>query len=120
MKTICAALLAVSSITAMASDQLGRYVVHGMGTESCGSFVQARRQPDNWSGYGTWLTGYLTSVNVYTEDTYDISGTTDLEGIKLWVENYCQKNPLENISTAAEAAVDALTANRHRVKPVGR
>src|SRR5438874_1819153 len=77
----------------------GSFVAKGYGGHSCGRFIQESKQHYNKvsSPYATWVTGYLTAVNIRTPDTYDIAGATDLDGVMLWIENYCNKNTIVNI-----------------------
>ena len=71
----------------------------GQGTASCGLFVQARRTAQD-SAYKDWLGGFLTATSWLT-NTENIAGKTDLASLMLWIENYCNKNPLKSFGVAA-------------------
>jgi hypothetical protein len=62
------------------SDAKGNYVALGFGLESCQTFLQARSNGLDLP-YRHWLTGYLTAVNKLTNNTVDMRGSTDMDGI---------------------------------------
>ena len=85
------------------------------GRPDCGQWIAAKRQNQN---YNSWLAGYVSGLNYmydnleyYSKDkpVADKLGTvSSLEQIFLWVDNYCQKNPLENLVTAGSALMIEL------------
>jgi hypothetical protein len=67
-------LLLVVPGSGIGKDAEGGYGVYGFGGESCGRFVEARRDrqdPNSWSWviYMGWVTGYLSAVNGRMPDT---------------------------------------------------
>ena len=101
-------LLPISGICADAKE-VG--LVYGVGTYSCSKFVEAKR---NGKGgfYAAWATGYVTGVNWTLPDTYSLLGNTDIGGAMLWLENFCQTNPLTTFATALSALVHELYPTR--------
>src|SRR6266404_2495284 len=89
----------------MDADVNGKYTVYGFGAESCGTFVEARRNRKN-AFYLAWVTGYITAVNKVSPTTYDMLGNTDFEGAMLWIENYCNTHPLKTFAYAVNSLVD--------------
>src|SRR5215813_661561 len=83
------------------SDAKGNYVALGFGLESCQTFMQARSNRLDLP-YRHWLTGYLTAVNKLTKDTVDMRGTTDIDGMLGWLEQYCIENRQYSFSRAVE------------------
>jgi hypothetical protein len=55
-----------------------RIFVYGVGTTSCGKFVDDLRQPNGWVSYSSWLNGYLTGVNVYDDHSPKTEGRKDV------------------------------------------
>ncbi len=110
------ACLSNSVPQARAADTSGKFIVLGVGSESCGKFVQERRQGRD-NVYRGWVTGYLTAINLSTPNTYNILGSTDLDGILLWLENHCGQQPLDSVASATEALVMELMPNRRQRKP---
>jgi hypothetical protein len=55
--------------------------------------------------YIHWIAGYLTAVNIKTDDTFDILGTSDIDAAILWIKNYCSNNPFKSLSYAVDIFV---------------
>ncbi|MBK6386195.1 MAG: hypothetical protein IPF71_04975 [Rhodoferax sp.] len=55
------------------------------------------------NAYTQWITGFVTAANMSGQPTRQIK--VDVNGIALWVKNYCDANPSENIVAAASAFV---------------
>jgi len=92
------------------------------GDSTCSTFVAARdegRRGDNRrvNEYADWMAGYLTANSVFVPDTYDILGSSDMNAVLLWLENYCKQNPLNTFAAAAEAVTAALYPKRTRNSP---
>jgi hypothetical protein len=104
---------------AYALDDNGRYMVVGMGAKSCGSFIEASRNNSKttYLRFETWLTGYLSAYNRDTSQTYDIRGGSDLDGINVWLENYCRANPLETYIDAVYQLTYIMYPNRIKFGP---
>jgi hypothetical protein len=96
-------------------DVNGVYEMYGTGSQSCGSFARERKK-EAYARYAAWMAGYLTAVDARTP-TASILGTTDLQGAMLWLENYCNKNPLEPFANAVYALVDARYPMRFTPAP---
>ena len=74
----------------------------GAGGTSCGEFIAGKEK------YGTvslvhisWAQGFLTGLNVkYLEILESVTELPDRAAMELWIENYCQENPLDNFGFA--------------------
>ena len=115
MKAMCA--LALSGFTFASEAALaGDYIVWGVGNDSCGTFVEERAK--NSVRFGTqinWIAGSLSRGNGEFSATIarrgieaDILKNLDHRTLETWLANYCQKNPLKNLSSAAVALESAL------------
>lgn len=62
--------------------------------------------------YISWIAGYISAVNINTDDTYDILGKLAMNSVKLWIKNYCNNNPQKILGNAAEHLVNYLYQNR--------
>lgn len=106
----CAAVMIWSSV-AFAADK--STTVLGAGVTSCGTWTE-HRQSDDMSAYMAdvnWVLGYLTAINDASD--IDVSDGTDIAGLRAWIDNYCQANPLQPIYQAANAlAGERLTATK--------
>lgn len=105
-----------------ALDADGRYMLHGAGAVSCGTFVQAENGT-LFDAAGTrqdmlsWAQGYMSAYNHLTDDVYDIFDHTDTRGIELWLYNYCQSYPLQTFPEALERLLKRLYPNRITTAP---
>jgi hypothetical protein len=114
-KRIGILLLALCTANVQAGDKNGRYGIIGAGVNSCGKFIESRRN-NNKLDYLThlcWMGGFITSVNVNNADTYNLIGHTDMDGVMLWMENYCQRNPLDTFTNAAQSFVYYMSVLSH-------
>ena len=93
------------------SDAKGNYVALGFGSEACQTFLQARSNGLDLP-YRHWLTGYLTAVNKLTKATVDIQGTTEIDGLLWWLDQYCIKYRHHSFSRAVESLVTELYPKR--------
>jgi hypothetical protein len=54
------------------------------------------------------LAGYITAYDEWSAGPSDITRDTDFNGVLAWIDDYCAKNPLETIATAASDLVVTL------------
>jgi len=118
MKTLSLIVLVLSfAITtpAIAATDNGAYSTFG--ASSCGDWVKARKE-NKWVTVvqQRWIGGYLSAFNKQTYGVYNILGKTDMESAYLWMDNYCQANPLSSVIVGMEALTDELWPNRERIK----
>jgi len=111
---ISAILISVSffySVAASASDEHGRYWIYGVGRQTCQTYLEARTTGGfSEISYKNWVSGYLTSSNRSTGDTYNLLGNTDFHGAMVWLDRYCKKNRKNTIYMA----MANLTAVMHK------
>ena len=57
------------------------------------------------------MTGYLTAYSRWVERGQGpVSDEPDAAGAWGWIDNYCQKTPLDNVAEAAEQLIFAIKA----------
>ena len=95
-------ILFVIANSANAADMAGRYLVSGVGKDSCRSFVDADEVGKSY--YRTWLSGYITSHNYNLEDTYSIVSSKTVDELEAWLRGYC----FSNMTHTYEQAVKGL------------
>jgi hypothetical protein len=101
------------------NDEHGLFRVRGIGSSSCGKYVEAidhseasvKAENDRYA-FLSWVGGYLSRYNKQNEDVYDIFGYTDMPAVQLWLYNYCRRNPLNAFDEAADALILALYPSR--------
>ena len=97
---------AVIILIALADDALAEQSrehrdYFGVGGESCGTWIEARKT-NNTSRYGSWLLCYLSALNLWgVIGRKDALIGTDAEGPYAWMDRYCQSHPLELIVQGA-------------------
>ena len=104
-------LLLCMPLPGSSRDAKGNYVALGFGSEACQTFLQARSNGLDLP-YRHWLTGYLTAVNKFTNETVDIRGTTDIDGMLWLLEHYCIQHRQHSFSRAVESLVADLYPKR--------
>jgi hypothetical protein len=78
--------------------------VEYMGVTSCEEWVN--RQSTNDSSGEEWLLGYLSGVAA--GKNIDLLGGAERKSLFLWMDNYCQKNPLKRIDSGAHDLASEL------------
>ena len=103
-------LLAIT-LTLSAVEQAVGYTILGNGMASCGKWTSAK-QTDRaeYFEYSQWLMGFLTGYNYLVAENGDVSKGIDNAGLRAWVDNYCQKYPLNNLMDAASVLVVELNS----------
>lgn len=99
--------IANMTFTQTASAQ-GVYIVGG---KSCGEWIKYR-QDGGWDKtvVQNWLMGYLSGIAVGARK--DFLRRAEGESVYLWVDQYCNANPLDRVATAADKLVNELRKNK--------
>jgi hypothetical protein len=75
-------------------------IVHTVGMHSCRAWIE--NKTENSALYfldKATLLGYLSGLNVALSDaSHDSLNSVDVKSLYLWMDNYCQKNPLNDVS----------------------
>lgn len=79
---------------AFAADSSGKFAVDGIGQRSCSDFTSSMdADKDAARLFVGWTEGFLTGVNVYQKDTFDITPFQPIELTLLKLRKYCSVNP---------------------------
>lgn len=102
-------LLAGASATARAADPRGYYTVQGVGLESCEIWLGERRAngPTAWY-HQQWVLGYITAFNRWAYNGSNVAVNVGTDKLFAWLDEYCNHNPKQNLSTATEELVAKL------------
>jgi len=110
LRLVTLAFLLSCSLNCIAADKSGRFTVLSMGNKSCGEFsANFRGNGIEKLGNSIWVAGYMTAFNEYIAKQSNIAAGTDPEAWNLWINNYCNANPLESLSTATSELVAELS-----------
>lgn len=94
-----------------AADGHGRFVVKGAGMTSCAQFVDAAAQRGAaFVSYAGWLEGFVSAVNRYEEQTYDLVSWQGTELLMASLANYCSRHPAVSFHDAAIRLANQLRA----------
>ncbi len=76
---------------------------------SCGTFLRdfAAKSIKNSEDH-PWLAGYVSAYYYLKSITFQILGHSNLLSAELWIKSYCEKNPLNDMSDAADAIMVEL------------
>ncbi len=103
------------SLEASAADSGGQFAVDGFGGSSCEGFVTAKSESSDayWMFLG-WLDGYMTGINQYAPETYDITPWQSQNLLAALFEKFCARNPGANFFAVANKMVVELRDDRLR------
>lgn len=83
------------------------YTVYGTGNLSCGKWLSQKAESRTIAlGNLGWVLGFVSGV----ASTGRKMTTTDLQGIDLWMDQYCLKNPLDLVAKASAQLIVSLDA----------
>ena len=84
-----------------------------MNTPTCGIFLRdlAAKSIQKTEDH-VWLAGYVSVYNYLKSIMFQILGNPNLLNAELWVKSYCEKNPLKDMSDAADALMVELYPTR--------
>jgi len=94
LAAITAGMLMVTN-TAASDDEI---YLAGAGGASCGKFIADKEDDKIFRDlYFFWAQGFLSGLNfrLLLNDTESAVEFSDYEAHKLWIENYCEENPLD-------------------------
>lgn len=85
----------------------------GFGVSSCGKWVSSAEDPMLRLGYLSWVLGYVSAVNATEARQQRLRldqalRRTDGDALEIWIANYCQANPLKQLSEGADALIREL------------
>jgi hypothetical protein len=90
------AVVLVTGITCFAQLAWGQTTVFGR--PDCGVWLNKKREVDK-----AWLLGYVSSLS--TSQQFGLSDPfgkiSSAEQIFVWMDNYCQRNPLKDVGVGA-------------------
>ncbi|MEM8798990.1 MAG: peptidoglycan-binding protein [Pseudomonadota bacterium] len=111
----CAVLLSVFLVTpqAFAADADGQIAVKGAGIASCERFLKAREErSQDYFMFGGWMEGFITAMNTYEEDTFDLVPWQRSDLLAAITASYCRKNPEKTFYQALVKVANTLGPQR--------
>lgn len=100
---------------AEAADAKGNFALRGIGSQTCQAMLdELQKQPGSAVAAASWVLGYISAVNRYEPETFDISPVTDAQSIFNVVVGLCKAHPEVRVQTITNDTLAAL--GRARVK----
>lgn len=98
---------------ARAGDSEGQFAVRGAGLISCEMFVEARASQGNaYFVVAGWVDGYITGMNQYAPDTYDVLSFEGTELLMIIVDRHCKENPTDPVFGVLNSLLQELWSDR--------
>jgi len=95
-----------------AADQAGRFVLKGAANASCSDYLNAYEdKPGGFLLYLGWLGGYITGVNQYRHNTYDVTSWESMGLLAASLHSYCSSHQSASFFGASQRLVEALNAD---------
>jgi hypothetical protein len=104
-------LLAASPV--FAADSADRFALRGAGLAKCEQFLKAlQERQENVLVAGGWIEGYITAVNQFTPETFDIAPWQSTQVLLGLVSRNCERNPQANVFQIVDSMRNFLHPNR--------
>ena len=99
--------IAITTIIANVAFVPSTAAITVVGGKSCGEWIKYRHE-GGWPKVivQNWLMGYLSGVAM--ESGIDYLKEAEGESVYIWVDNYCNSNPLERTVNAADKLIIEL------------
>ena len=75
---------------------------------------------ENFDTYKSYIKGYLTAYNIFTEKTFSITGSMKEKQVVEWLNDYCKENPMSSVENALTSFTFEHYDNRMKTSPVRR
>lgn len=112
MKLIITPMLALS-IAHLAIAQPNSQVASGIGTYSCGRYIELRQQNDPMAQVmlTSWMQGFLSGMNWTLAASNQMKLLPDHQSLNSYLDKYCRDNPLQQIISGVSALHRELPAD---------
>ena len=117
LKTQITVTLLIGLLPALASraDVDGGFTIRGAGLLSCAVYTEEREKRSSaYYMIGGWLDGYITAINQYAPDTYDVASFESTELFTAIMDSHCQDNPEDRLFSVVNTLVTRITDDRLR------
>ena len=105
MNKIIYALLTIITFSCLS---INANAANMIGVTSCGNWVDERTNNIRYAKI--WFAGYMSGM--VSGSTKNVLEYLDAQSIYLWTDNYCNTNPLNNLSEAGNALFKELSKKK--------
>jgi hypothetical protein len=75
---------------------------------------------ENFNAYKSYMKGFLTAYNIFTEKTFSISGSMKEKQVIEWLNDYCKENPMSTVESALTSFTFEYYDNRMKTSSRAR
>ena len=75
---------------------------------------------ENFNAYKSYMKGFLTAYNIFTEKTFSISGSMKEKQVVEWLNDYCKENPMSTVENALTSFTFEYYDNRMKTSSRAR
>ncbi len=105
--------LSVVTCKLYAVDSENRYSIRGAGLLTCENYIIEReKKSDAYFMIGGWIDGFITGVNQYMANTYDVTSFESTELLALIIQRHCKKNPEDRLYSVIHTILSKLHEDR--------
>ena len=99
----CLIRLALISLALSGPVQAQKFHAIGSGSATCSSWLTWRLDPDSAIAIASeqWVLGFLSGVGYMGSKSIDPLRGIDAKAVFVWVDNYCIKEPEQNLLSAS-------------------
>lgn len=91
----------------------GEFAVKGLGADTCANFVKASAEKlPSVREFRGWVEGYLTAVNRYRTDTFDVAPWQSTALLLTLIHAHCQQSPDDRLFEVVHQLQELLAADR--------
>jgi hypothetical protein len=94
------------SVTIDAMDGQTQGPVYGAGQFDCKTWTDSQSDVHQWTRYGEWIAGYVTSATVQKG-----LSLTNNQSIFFFISSYCKAHPQDTMAVASQHFVETLQPN---------
>lgn len=111
---VSALVLALFATAGQAASTSGEFNVDGPGAQSCAFFVETMEsgEPTAITAFSAWTEGFVSGVNVFRDDTFDVTPWQTPQLILSKMAAYCRENPDEAYVNALGKLISVLMPQR--------
>lgn len=107
LPSVVAAVALTLSTPSLAADDKGDFAIKGGGAQSCQGFLTAYgARNSDLALYAGWIEGYLTGLNQFTPDTYDLASWQSVDTLIGLLQAACSQSAPDR--RVIEAMTDVL------------
>ena len=75
---------------------------------------------ENFNAYKSYMKGFLTAYNIFTEKTFSITGSMKEKQVVEWLNDYCKENPMSTVENALTSFTFEYYDNRMKTSSRAR